>query len=397
MLVDRARFLKFAFAITAATGTATATGCAATTAEEGTVKGDDQEVTGAVCTATSMRKPGEGSMTPYAYEEGFCFKLAISEGPPSAEGLTTDFFDFVYDHCQMYSSQLQPAVAKKVKACLETADKKRAHDAAGEATEPFDAMAMYECGKTALWSICNDGIDERVRSRCERLATAQLANGATRSPLVLVNECSRVLSGLKTSARAQIEECVTKDKFDLYTCVEGVQSDFTLTQTPDPLPLPADACVPSASQAAVPTAAACDALVTKAAAEGAFYAETFLRHRCDVYRKKFAPSAAKAAIECLASPDRKVYENVYACGNLALKKTCRDTSLDATCKKIVADVTAVAPKANRGGMLMRQCRTLLPGLTEAARTEVSACVPKLANEWGERFAPHALYSCVEGL
>lgn len=412
MNVDRTRFLKLAVAIASATTTTAA--CSAAPAEDEAgdgsgaqrVAGMTPAETGSCDAADAIEQPGRGSLAPFAYAEGFCFDLAVhevdaSQLTPKDEGIGVRFFDFVYDQCRMYSSQLQPAVAAKVQECLTRENDKRGRNADGAATQEFSATAMYDCGKEALWNVCK--ADGRVNSggRCDRIADAlkrpaTYRPASTRTREALVGECSRVLSGMKTSARAAIERCVMNEGWDLYTCVEGLSVDFSDRATDEPAPSGSDACVAaSAATPAIP-ADACEKVVAKMEAQGEFVVSDFALAHCKMYASKFSPPAAKAAIDCLMDP-AKTYGDIYACGQLGLKRVCKDASVDDACKGIVSAITAVDPDANKGGKLTRQCRALMPGLKRATQTEVAACVPNLASRFGRSLAQYAFYSCVEGL
>lgn len=219
----------------------------------------------------------------------------------------------------------------------------------------------------------------------------------------MVNECNAVLSGLRSSARAQIEKCVVDDSWDIYTCVEGLDADFTMTELEDePRPDPANACIPSSSRMRAPAASRCDEVVAKAAREaaaGGFYVPEFTKSRCLTYVNKLHAGAANAAVECLLDPAKKTYDNIYTCGSTGLKTICRDPAgVDALCKDLVRTIVATDPDANKGGRITRQCRTLLPGLKTAARDEVKRCVPALAQEFGPHgLAKYTLYKPISRL
>ena len=407
MNVDRARFLKLAVAIAAATSTTAA--CSAP-GEQETADGAQANTQGLQC---SITQPGRGSMAPFAYAEGFCFDLAVhevdrSQLTPADEGVTTRFFDFVYDQCRMYSAMLQPEVAKSVHQCLTDANALRPRNADNVATEEFDAGTMYECGKKALWGVCSSGIDGRVNAqkdaaglgRCDRIAAklktpVQYRSASSATKEALVDECSRVLSGLKTPARVAVEACIQNDGWDLYTCVEGLSVDFTNQAAGEPAPAEEEACL-APTQLRAPAASECEKVITKMQGED-FMVEAFARSHCEMYRTKFSPSAAASAISCLLDPSKQAYDNIYTCGQLGLKRVCKDDAVNAKCGQIVSAITAIDPDANKGGRITRQCRALLPGLKSGAQNDVAACVPSLASSFGRGMARFAFYSCVEGL
>jgi uncharacterized protein YaaQ len=432
--VDRSKFMSFALAISATT--ATVVGCASPSGDEDLGDQTADAVTGGTCTATSIRKPGEGSMKPFAYQEGFCFDLAVSTGAPDAEGVNYKFFDFVHEHCRMYSAQLQPAVAKKVQECLAKANDARpriqtAYEDA--ATKEFDAMVMYNCGKDALNSVCNEGIDQRVKGRCDRIAAAAAGEIPSLQIPTYKNKCMRIMSGLKVSARDQMEACA-KQGFDLDSCIEGLEEDFGRTanvadtegQAQEPLPAPANECVSQLYGAPYTTAERNEKLayckdMSERVADGTGITNTayrkFLEAKCASYVTKFDRPAADLAIGCLQDASEQpggTGRVIYSCGTTALKHICRETSLDSTCKGMVDEIGSASKKANAGGRLTRQCRTLLPGINEAGVAKLKTCVKEQiaslktnaansasnggdAQEYKDAFAPYAFYSCVEGL
>jgi hypothetical protein len=413
MLVDRSRFLKLAVALAATTSVA-ATACSATPEETEGEDGTGAALTGAggTCTSSSIKKPGLGSQQFFAYEEGFCSDLAVHYMPsPDEEGVQVRWFDFIYDQCRAYSSQLQPAVAQKVYECLsaENARRPRAPQSSDErslATAEFNATKMYECGHDAVWSICSDGVDGRVRDRARRMAGAIRANSQSdgegpRSLDAITQEVSAVLSGLKSSARADLETCVVDMKYDLYSCFEGISMSFYADSAfGEAAAATGQACQETGG--ASPALTECDAVQAKVEreipADDAYRATTisFSRKQCNMYAKKFEPAAAREALSCLLSA-KNTENEIYSCGAQGLKKVCRNPSLDAACKEIVDSVVAVDRDANKGGRLTRQCRTMLPGLKATTQAEVKTCVAPLARSFGRGSAQYAFYSCIEGL
>ncbi len=434
MNVDRSRFLKLAVAIAATTTTTLA--CSSQQGEEESETGDEQAITaGGTCTAKSIREPNGGPnarLQPYAYEEGFCFDLAVHEGPalkkwdgPTAESTTTRFFDFVYDQCRMYSNQLRPAVADRVKSCLKKANDQRHRNAEGTATTEFDATKMYDCGRDALEAICKDGIDQRLsRPRCATIARILTSNGQgvdlhgnRLGAQALEDQCMAVFSGMKSSARQQVEDCVKNDKYDMWTCMEGIRSDFELAEAAELAVPPELRCTKPSASVAPPPSSKCDEVVAKAKREketkNQFYVPEYTKSHCEAYRTKLAPAIADKAIECLLDPTRYVYDNIYTCGTEAMGSACRDASVDAACREIVSTIESkektilghAKPTVNAGGRITRQCRTLFAGMTATTRDEVKRCVPDLAKQFAEAdrgsanqdLIKYSFYSCVEGL
>lgn len=399
MRLDATRFLALTVSIAATT-----MACAQPAAEEEVGAMSEGALSGATCGATSIKQPRQGTARAVAFPDGFCHGLARSVQAPDAEGITSGYFGFIEDHCNMYSTQLQPAVAASAYACLKKADDARPRNAAGQPTQEFDATTMYECGWDAMKSVCNEGIDGRVnaqkdlsgRGRCDRIVDA-LAAQATMSGMGFsaakeLNACNRVLSAMKSSGRAQMERCITEKGYDIYTCAEGLDGDLTLVQEDDPRPTVTEACIPADAEAQVPGPEVCDALNARVRMEGDSAAQRFIVSRCHEFRTQFKPAAAKLAIECLSASAGKVSDKVYECGQKALRKICRDPQVvDGLCDRIVKSVVADSPTANAGGRLTRQCRTLLAGLSSTEQTAAATCVMYEGRPFGDK----ALTVCLD--
>lgn len=388
-------------ALVATISTATVVGCA----------GDEEPTSqeGNLRNGQCISNPGEGSQNAdlYSFQEGTCFDLARYvevqpiEGRPTIEDVNSsyeggfiDFDDYLYDHCRMYSSQLRPAIAKDVEQCLLTANAERQLDANGDPMGRFSWGAMYECGRDALYSICTDDatIDNRSDGRCERVAE----NVGGRF-IDAFSECQQVMTGLRGSARQQIEDC-TASGWDIYTCVESLRDDARLAPPDEPQP----ECVPPTS--AVTELSECDTLMFKLEQEGDADFADFVSAKCDAYETLFSAPAAEATLDCLMSSDTRVMDGIYSCGAAGLRTVCRTSDVEAQCQQIVGAIQEAAANSDASeepdedGKLTDECLTLMPGLTQAGRDAVAACVPPLAADFARyAMAEYTFYSCVEGL
>jgi|GEM_PF-5219331 len=380
MNVNHSQFVKLTFAIAAATAACSATPAADDAASGSAVAGFEP---GGKCTTNSITDPGKGSGSApqSSFSEGYCFDLARWQGAPDEEGVTDRFDPFIHNQCFAWSTQLQPRIAAAAKVCLDDANQRRKRDVTGEATEPFDGLQMYACGINALASICEDGIDGRVKSTCQEIVAAQNNKGNT----LTLNACMANLTGLRPTARPFVKACATdpEQPFELFSCLESIRVESIR------------GCLPGRLEPSRPEASECEKVTTKATGTTEAF-KRFIASQCESYRTKFAPIAASAALACLTN-SKDIRRNVYECGRVGLNAVCLDSAVDARCNQIVGDITSVDPKANNGGRITRQCRSLLSGLEESARTEVSTCVPAKARLFGAESAKFALYSCIEGL
>ncbi|MEZ4439125.1 MAG: hypothetical protein R3B72_08550 [Polyangiaceae bacterium] len=399
MKIDHARFAALAAAI------------ATTTVVAGCPAPDTDQQVGEANEGVCIANPGEGSQSAelYSFVEGTCFDLARFAPAPQVEGLpgiaginpdyeggSIDFDDYVYEHCRMYSSQLRPAIAKRVESCLLAADAERERNEVGDPIGRFSWEAMYGCGADTLGSICTDEdtIDNRSDSRCDRVAGALESRGQGEGAF---GYCQQVMTGLRGSARAQIEHCVIHERFDIYTCVEGLVDDAALAEDEEPR----DECV-VAYDFDVPQAS-CAPVLERLTADEA-WAQEFVAAKCQSYLTRFTGPAADVAIACLMDPERSVTDAIYACGARGLRAVCRNEEVHDACAEMVDTIDAAADAAgkgetpNAGGRLTKQCRALLPGLGAEAQVAMKGCVAQQAPSFAEfEMATYTFYSCVEGL
>jgi len=401
MKLDRASFA----ALVATISTATVVGCAGAD--------DPASQEGNLRDGLCIDNPGEGSQNPelYSFQEGTCFDLARYievqpiEGRPgiedinsSYEGANIEFDDYLYDHCRTYSSQLRPAIAKEVETCLLAANAERQLDVNGDPMGSFSWGAMYDCARDTLYAICTDDdtIDNRSDGRCERIAANVLASHAGDRDAVFA-ECQQIVTGLRGSARQQIEDC-TAEGWNIYTCVEGLRDDAAGAPPSEPQPT----CV--APTSATSEGGRCDALMAKLEQEGDIGLGNFVSAKCNSYETLFSAPAADATIACLMDPDSPVMDGIYSCGAAGLRAVCRTPDVHAMCDESVGIITQAAEtggspfSANTIDQLIDECDTLMPGLTQAGRDKVAACLPDLAADFARyNMAEYTLYSCVEGL
>jgi hypothetical protein len=109
----------------------------------------------------------------------------------------------------------------------------------------------------------------------------------------------------------------------------------------------------------------------------------FTREKCEAYRRLFKPKIAERAIACLVKLTRaSVCDacNTYRCGDFALKGSCPDPSVDATCDQIARTCRSVT---------RTDCALYLSGMNAEGRKKVAACLA--------RSCSFGIYSCSEGL
>ncbi len=137
---------------------------------------------------------------------------------------------FIEAHCKMYGSELRPAAAKKVQACLDAAKSSSVTSRRAAQDASFTALndAIYDCGRNALKTACRENDDPSLVATCKGIVgtiTAKPGHEKENAGGRLTKQCRTFLNALKPSGRTQIEACAASDGYyDLYSCVEGLQS-----------------------------------------------------------------------------------------------------------------------------------------------------------------------------
>lgn len=108
----------------------------------------------------------------------------------------------------------------------------------------------------------------------------------------------------------------------------------------------------------------------------------FICDHCEGYKTFFKPRVAERAIKCVVAQQSAELQDgcrTYACGDEALKSACLDPTADGPCNSI----------ASRCKTTMEECKSLLSGMNNAGRAQVTACAAA-----GCQFG---IWSCIEGM
>jgi hypothetical protein len=112
---------------------------------------------------------------------------------------------------------------------------------------------------------------------------------------------------------------------------------------------------------------------------------TFPRQKCEAYRRFFKPKVAQKALDCLGRlKGSQVCDacSVYRCGDLAMKGSCPDPAVNATCALITSKCKSVK---------MAECQRYLSGLNAAGRQKMTACLTSASG------CGFGIFSCAEGI
>jgi hypothetical protein len=235
----------------------------------------------------------------------------------------------------------------------------------------LDWETLYGCGYESLFPSCNaDGAAAECDALVAQMKDNQRYTHDNKTDVESVKaECTGALSGLVPAARAKVKECITRQGFPVYSCIEGIDPAANAKICVDPTSRPKNEDGKVAVRAdnrfqcfylPGPTMEGMCVALIEAARIGPG-AEIAKRMR--------------AAGE-LSPNNEKSLQNVYNAGLSGLRATCPDDSVNAQCAELVKKYTA-AGQSNAGGRITRECRTLFPGLLKAARDKiVGGAVPR---------------------
>ena len=381
MNIDRKRFLVLAASLAAAT--ATMSGCASSDdASEGEV---DEDLTQCV----------NSSAAGTSYKEGTCFNIArYDDTGPTAESKIA-FDDSQWGLCIGVRDNLRQPVANAIHKCMQkkktgvNATDDWRTDRAGNNVEWSD---LYNCIGTTVKTTC---YQTATKTACERIIGQQSATGG--QTIIKKTSCMKMMTAVKPELRPTIEACAiqnAKDKFGadyvVYSCMESLQEVQTGT------------CKPGGSDndqlsfdVTYNKSKFCEGLYSTTSG-----VEPFIEGMCRDYEKYLRGPVSKRAMDCLqksvATPSNESWDtasDAYSCMRTALRETCKDSSIDAQCKRIVDAYTTRVndKKQNAGGRMTKQCRGFLSGLNVAGRSSVERCFAQ------DSYKPGDLWSCVESI
>lgn len=292
--------------------------------------------------ATQCVQPGAESAKLSSDDSRFCEDLATrAEASPGKHDWTS-----VNSVCLGYLTSFRSAPARAAKQCMTDAGKRISDDF---------WTALYGCGFSSLASVCPDAA---ATSTCQPLGGQNAA------------ACPSILSGLETSARADVESCAKTSGFGVYSCVEGIEPHYRGECTaPGSDPTRSlEGELRALCKREIPAAGAAQDLCVRLVGNA-------------------QPSVAQAIMNGLhaVSVDkngdpRTVSEaEMYKIGLRELHAACRQPAdVDGLCREGVAALVANGG-SNAGGRLTNECRSLLAGLKPSARRQMTNLMTSIQN------------------
>lgn len=333
MQMNRVTFLALAASLGAVA-------CGSSTVD---VESDEGAIQARQCT-----NPGDEGPTPDS-RLGFCTDFATK-----AAAMGEDFRS-IESVCRGYLMNFKSAAADRAQSCM---SKLRKVDI--EQMGPsFDWTGLYECGYLALTGTCElsdaaEVCQGAITDRHQQMTWTDMSE-----PELVQEECRSFISGLKKSGAEQVITCVTREKFPVYSCVEGLEGDVTAKSV----------CVDTKRRGEETRLHIAERCTQSLDAAAQAVCLKFVKATRVAIAERFVTEVQQAGVDQPAAPSASVVHNI---GVRVLREGCRlPSEVDATCAEVVKKYTA-AGRSNEGGRITRECRAIFPGLLKSARDRVLA-------------------------